>query len=182
MAVLIGYASEHGSTQGIAERLGARLRTEGFEVVVRPAAAIDTVDPYEACVLGSAVHDGAWLPGAVAVVRRNATALARRPLWLFSVGLIGDDGSAFGPLVTGILQPMRRQKLPKGIAELSDALGARDHRSFVGAVAPEHWPRRGDFVFRLMGGHYGDHRDWGVVDAWAGTIAIGLRAAHAGVT
>ena len=47
----------------------------------------------------------------------------------------------------------------------------RGHHSFAGVIAPEHLPRRGRAVFRAMGGHFGDHRDWSAVDAWADSIA-----------
>ena len=39
-------------------------------------------------VLGSAIHNGAWLPEATEVVRANAEVLAAKPVWLFSVGMV----------------------------------------------------------------------------------------------
>ncbi len=50
----------------------------------------------------------------------------------------------------------------------------RDHRFFAGAIASGDWAGIGRIVFRLMGGHYGDARDWVDVDAWTERIREGL--------
>ena len=60
---------------------------------------------------------------------------------------------------------------PRAVQLLRDAAAVRDHRFFAAAIAPGDWPGFGRVVFRLMGGHYGDARDWADVCAWAGTIA-----------
>ncbi|MFD0427307.1 flavodoxin domain-containing protein [Streptomyces zhihengii] len=63
--VLVLHASAHHSTQEIASRIGERLRTHGHDADVR---ALDQVtgghwlDQCDALVLGSAIHNGAWLP------------------------------------------------------------------------------------------------------------------------
>lgn len=64
MNVLVGYASAHGSTREIAERLGSRLDEMGLKADVRSMADVGDADAYEAFVLGSAVHDQAWLAPA----------------------------------------------------------------------------------------------------------------------
>ncbi|MEU6378750.1 hypothetical protein [Streptomyces sp. NPDC046909] len=52
----------------------------------------------------------------------------------------------------------------------------RDHRLFSGVVAPAQLPLAGRLLFRLMGGRFGDHRDWATIDGWADTIAAELAA------
>ncbi|MFC5889946.1 MULTISPECIES: flavodoxin domain-containing protein [Kitasatospora] len=86
MRVLVGYAGEHGSTRGIAERIAAGLRRHGHHVVVMSLVPLgpslvleDTeLEDLDAAVLGSAVHDGRWLPAAVEFARRKRRR-ARRP-------------------------------------------------------------------------------------------------------
>jgi len=56
------------------------------------------VDRYDAMVFGSGVYDGSWTAEATALMRRHAAVLARKPLWLFSVGLFGDSHSIVGGL------------------------------------------------------------------------------------
>src|SRR3974377_2550233 len=89
MRVLVAYASKHGSTQGIAERIAAILRGSGLEVDL--AAAEDAGDPagYDAFVIGSAVYASRWMAPASEFIRHNGALMTDRPVWLFSVGPVG---------------------------------------------------------------------------------------------
>jgi menaquinone-dependent protoporphyrinogen oxidase len=175
MTVLVGYASAHGSTRGIAERISAQLGENGFAVAIRPVDEIDDVYEFDAVIIGSAVHDGAWLPEGSDFVHRNLTALATRPVWLFSVGLVGESSSAFPGAVAAQLRALRRS--PKEISHFRKATHARDHAEFAGAIQRNQWPRSDRIIFRGMRGRYGDHRDWDDIDAWTEEIVTGLRAA-----
>lgn len=86
MPVLVAYASKHGSTQGIAERIAAIVPAGGLEVDL--VAAEDAGDPadYDAFVTGSAVYASRWLAPASEFVQHNRALLAARPVWLFSIG------------------------------------------------------------------------------------------------
>jgi menaquinone-dependent protoporphyrinogen oxidase len=53
MKVLVDYASRHGSTAGIAERIAAGLREAGLSAEARPVADVDDVGSYEAVVVGA---------------------------------------------------------------------------------------------------------------------------------
>ena len=44
MNVLVVYATRHGATQGIAERIAATLETDGLDVTLRPVARVDSVE------------------------------------------------------------------------------------------------------------------------------------------
>lgn len=167
MVVLVGYASEHGSTQGIAERIAARLEERGHTVDVRSLAEAPRGDDYEAAVLGSAVHNGSWLPEASEYVRATTGPLGRMPVWLFSVGLARVIGGWFEKHV----------QEPETVAQLRTSTPIREHRFLKGALSREHLPRLGRAVYRIMGGRYGDFRDWTEVDAWAEEIASDLSAA-----
>lgn len=161
--VLVTYASGHGSTKEVAERLAERLADRGSQVEALPVERVhDVAGSYDAVVLGSAVYDGSWIPQALDFARRHRGALVGRPVWLFSVGAFGDRHRAIGAL-------MKRE--PREIAELQDAIQARDYRVFAGVVERERWPLKGRMVFRGLGGAYGDNRDWPEIDAWAGQIA-----------
>ena len=87
MFVLVGYASEHGSTREIAERAAGRLGARGHRVELHAMSQIGNLRVYDAAVLGSAIHDGSWLPEATAFMETATGALAGRPVWLFSVGM-----------------------------------------------------------------------------------------------
>ena len=126
--------------------------------------------PASAVVLGSAVHNRRWLPGASAFVRDHASVLADRPVWLFSVSSAG----CLRELLRAAGRPKRRgvheasRKASPNSAALVDV---REHRNFAGAIERGHWSTAGHVFFRLVGGTYGDHRHWDDVDRWTDGIA-----------
>ena len=121
MTVLVAYASKHGSTQGIAERIAEKLRQLGKEAEARPENAVENPGSYEAFVIGSAIYYGSWLKEATEWVRRNRAALAQHPVWLFSVGPLGTE-----------VQDAEQQ--PKEMAEFQQAIKPREQRIFFGAL------------------------------------------------
>src|SRR5690606_28803174 len=87
MDVLVGYATAHGSTRTIAERMAAVLSRAGLTAEARPLEEVEDADAYRVFVLGSAVHGQSWLPPAREFVRDNLDVLGSRPVWIFSVGM-----------------------------------------------------------------------------------------------
>ncbi len=176
MTVLVGYATAHGSTRGIAERIASRLGDRRILARARPVSDVETCWDDDAVVVGSAIHSQAWLPEAVQFMRNNATTLATRPVWLFSVGMPG-----------ALARPLRRWAMregPKAIAELPGIVRPVDHRLFTGVVRRDQLPYVSRVVLRMMGGHYGDFRDWPQIDAWSDEIAaevlrLGARSGEA---
>lgn len=178
VAVLVGYATANGSTQGVAERIGDRLRQHGVAVDVRPVDDVLDLGRYDGFVLGSAIHGGTWLPAAAQFIDRQAAVLGERPVWLFSVSTVGDQESMFGPRVAKRLSALRKEA-PE-IRRFRSAVGVREHRNFAGVIAPSHWTASGRAFFRVMGGRYGDHRNWDAIEAWADHIAGQLLSAADG--
>jgi menaquinone-dependent protoporphyrinogen oxidase len=172
MVVLVAYATDHGSTRGVADRIADRLQQRGVEAEACAVADVLEVSRYEAVVLGSAIHGGKWLPAASQFAGRNAAPLRERPVWLFSVSTLGDEESMFPPRVANGLRALRKQT-PE-LAELRRLLHPRQHRNFAGTVARSHWPATGRAFFRATGGRYGDYRNWAAIDAWADRIAAQL--------
>ncbi|MDF3147706.1 flavodoxin domain-containing protein, partial [Streptomyces sp. T21Q-yed] len=153
----------HGSTRGVAERLAAGLGHAGLRTDARPMDVVDDADAYGAFVLGSAVHNQSWLDPAKAFLRDNLELLDPRPVWLFSVGM---PGALRGPWKR--LGPMEAPVIVQGLpAELS----YRGHRLFSGVIRASQLPLGGRIRFRLMGGRYGDYRDWDAIGGWAAEIA-----------
>jgi menaquinone-dependent protoporphyrinogen oxidase len=93
MVILVAYATDHGSTRGVAERIADRLQLYGVDAEARAVAAGLDVSRYAAVVLGSAIHGGKWLPVARQFAEKNAAPLRERPVWLFSVSTLGDEES-----------------------------------------------------------------------------------------
>lgn len=166
MDVLVGYATAHGSTREIAERLAARLGEAGLKAEARALETVNDAHAYQAFVLGSAVHGQTWLDTAKDFVRDNSDVLAGRPVWIFSVGM---PGALRGPW-----KRLAAKEVPVIVESLPGDLPYRDHRLFSGVVTRAQLPRTGRFLFHLVGGRFGDHRDWDAMDAWAAGIAAEL--------
>ncbi|MBN1097068.1 hypothetical protein JKP76_14065 [Blastococcus sp. TML/C7B] len=89
--VLVAFATASGSTREIAERIGGRLRAVA-DVAMLPAGPGVELDRFDAFVIGSAVHDMAWLPPARGLAQRLAPVVRGRPVWFFSVAGIDPRG------------------------------------------------------------------------------------------
>ena len=165
--VLVAYATIHGSTAGVADRIGATLHRRGLHVDVRAVDEVRDVAGYDAVVFGSPVYDQRWLAPAEQFARANAAALARRPLWLFSVGTFGDRKAVIGPIV---------KREPRDIDEFRRTLRPQDYRVFAGVIHRQQWPRFSRLFFHAFGGRFGDNRDWPAIEAWA--IEIGESLDH----
>ena len=161
MTVLVAYATKHGSTEQIAETIGAELRLRGLETDVASVGEVEDVARYDAVVLGSAVYVGHWLSTARAFAREYEDDLADRPTWLFSSGPVGDP-----------LRPTDDDAVQ--IDEIVEATRAKEHRVFPGKLDRSElncceWALV--FALRVKDG---DYRSEGEVSAWAGEIAASL--------
>ena len=164
--VLVGYASRFGSTRDIAMRIAERVRADGHDVDVHSVGDISNIAPYDAVVFGSGVYDGSWTAEATNLIRQHATVLSHKPVWLFSVGSFGDRHPIVGALI---------RKEPKEINEFEQALHPRDYRVFAGVIDLDHWPAWGRLLFKALGGHAGDNRQWSQIDSWAEEIRREIR-------
>ncbi|HET9498255.1 MAG TPA: flavodoxin domain-containing protein [Candidatus Limnocylindria bacterium] len=184
--VQVIYASRHGGTAGIANRIAEVLQAEGVQVTV--ADAINKPDPggFDAFVIGSGVYIGSWLKEATEFLERNQTILATRPVWLFSSGPL-PGSSEMTEADDPIAVALGPEEGPgsggrKRIETLSAAIHPRDHRVFLGAFDPNDPPKSmPERLVRMMpvakqALPAGDFREWDVIEAWARQIAAELVA------
>lgn len=168
MKALVAYCTVHGSTEGVAHRIGARLTKAGLPTDVRRMNEVVTVEQYDVAICGSAVHNQSWLPDAVEFFDRNTSSLLRIPVWLFSVCSVGETSSFFADRISGLIR--RRRTDLKSVATIGSVPTIQEHRYFAGVIERTDWNLSGRFFLRLFGGTYGDHRDWDDIDNWTDQI------------
>jgi menaquinone-dependent protoporphyrinogen oxidase len=154
MTVLVAYASKHGATRAIAERVAETLSQHGKEACAQPVESVKDAK-FEAAVVGSAVYYGSWMKEAAQFVERNRTTLAEHPVWLFSSGPTGDA----------------TLPEPKEIAAFRESIHPLEHRVFRGALDRKKLGFAERTVVKAVKAPEGDFRDWGEVEAWAQSIA-----------
>ncbi len=179
MKVLVAYATRHGATRGIAERIGQVFEREGLDVAVWPVERAGSIDAYDAFVVGAPAYMGHWMKEASAFVRKHRSILAERPVWLFSCGPTGTVPTEEER------QDALRASIPAEFAELDAAIHPRDQSIFYGAYDPDAQPIgiAEGFLARLTkvapkvadGIPSGDFRDWPEIEAWAERIARELQ-------
>ena len=170
MRILTVYASAHGSTAEVGHFIAGVLQARGVEVDAKAAGEARPVEGYDAYILGSAVHNGLWLPEMATFVRQLRSVVSDKPvyLWLTCMRAIEPGGYAY---VTNNYLPNL----------LSRTLSFRRIGIFAGKIdmttinPDEAWI----LTFRYDGSRDpftlgGDHRDWNAIRAWAGQIADDL--------
>jgi menaquinone-dependent protoporphyrinogen oxidase len=178
MKVLVAYATRHGATRGIAERIAQTLEQRGLEVTLYPVERVGPIEGYDAFVIGSAAYMGTWLKDASEFVRKHERQIASRPVWLFSSGPIGTDR------VDKKGQDVVKASEPAEFRTFEPLLHPRDEQVFFGAWDTDAEPA--GFADRFVRGFTslfpgvkaamptGDFRDWPEIEAWAETIARDL--------
>jgi menaquinone-dependent protoporphyrinogen oxidase len=163
--ILVAYGTKYGSTAEIAERIGQVLQQAGLGAEVKPAEQVDSLEDYTAVVLGSAVYAGQWRKEAAEFLTTNETALAERPLWLFSSGPTGEGDP---------VELMNGWRFPEALQPVADRLNARDIAFFGGALYPDKMNLAERLLVKSLKAPTGDFRDWAEIQAWAEQIAAAL--------
>jgi menaquinone-dependent protoporphyrinogen oxidase len=182
--VQVVFASRHGGTAGIAQRITEVLHRDGVDAVFVDAATQPDPGGFDAYVVGSGVYIGSWLREGVEYLERNQSVLATRPVWLFSSGPIPDPTKPLdtSDLLTAALGPTEGPGSGghKRIDALSAAIRPRGHRVFLGAYDPNDPPKTlQERLIRLLPAAKnvlpaGDFREWEAIEAWAHEIATQL--------
>jgi menaquinone-dependent protoporphyrinogen oxidase len=168
--VLVSAASMHGSTSAIARVIGEVLAEQGLAVTVLEPEKVQSIEEYDAVIIGSAVYMAHWLAPAIDLVNRCLDQLSSRPVWLFSSGPVGSP-------ISEVAQGMAKD--PVEMAGLRIATHARDHQIFAGKLDRRVLSQAQRASLLIFHGLEGDFRDWAEIGQWASGIAEQLTRAPA---
>ena len=160
--ILVTYATQAGSTAGVAEFIGETLSGSGCLVDVRPMGEVDDLSPYAAVVAGSAIQGKQWLPEAMDFLKANRADLRKVPVAVFLVcmTLAMSNADRYRDEVATFLDPVREIVTPvsegmfAGALDISKVPNFRERLGFRLSVLFGVWSE-------------GDHRDWHAIRAWA---------------
>lgn len=164
--VLVTYATKHGATAEIAERVGHVLQEAGVTAVVRPVEMVHDLRQYDAVVLGSAVYAGQWRKEAAEFLAHNEQRLMERPVWLFSSGPTGEGDPV--ALMKGWTFPTAQQPI-------ADRIHPRDIAVFGGEIDMEKLNLPEKLIVKGVKAPAGDYRDWRTIEVWATAIAEAMQ-------
>lgn len=170
MKILVGYASAHGSTAEIAQSIGDTLKARQFNVTVANVSDVQSVDPYDVFILGSAIHAGMWLKELSQFLTQFGDQIKGKPFYLFVTCI-------------RVLEPDGYQYVIDNYVHhhVIDPLGVREVQPFAGKLDLNQvdWDERWTLAARYDGsgtpGSYNhDFRNWDVIKAWAQRVADAL--------
>jgi len=158
--ILVSAGSKHGATIEIAYRIGKTIDEAGPEVTVLTPEEAESLEGFDAIVLGSAVYAGHWTRDARALADQ-VSALDPKPLvWIFSSGPLGD--------------PPKPEEEPVDVAAIMEGTGAREHQLFSGKIDRSKLSFGEKAIMIAVKAPEGDFRDWDAIDSWARHIATEL--------
>lgn len=170
MKILVGYASAHGSTAEVAQYIGDTLEERQFNVTVANVTDIQSVDQYDAFILGSAIHAGMWLKELSQFLTQFGGSIKGKPFYLFvtCIRVLEPDGYQF--VIDNYVHH-----------HVIDPLGVREVQPFAGKLDlnqvdwDERWTLAARYDGSVMPGSYNhDFRNWDVIKAWAMRVADAL--------
>jgi len=166
MRVLVAYATRTDSTAGIAEEIGRALRAHGADVDVRHVETIDSVTPYDAIIVGSAVRVRRWLREAMDFLETFGQDLSGKPVAYFAVSLTGVHRTTRAITEAEHYADYPEARLPE-IRPLVKGWfnGALDYSKLM---VPE------QVFVRTFSVQEGDYRDWDAIRRWAAEAAQAL--------
>ena len=94
ISILVAYTTRYGSTEEVAQSVAETLRKAGFAAKVEPAARVQTLNGYDAVVLGTALYVGMLHGDAKSFLKKHRDALKDMPSAFFTLGPIyaGPEG------------------------------------------------------------------------------------------
>lgn len=171
-SILIAYATSHGQTRAIAHTVGARLRERGHRVDVIDVSERGGPGPagYDAVILGSRIHAGAFARSIRRFVRRHRPVLRRQMVALFSVSM--SAASPGGDAARTIDAFCRRYRLaPRRTAPFAGALRFVAYGPLLRAFM-KYMSGRGGHAVDTSRDH--EYTDWAAVDRFADDIDLDL--------
>jgi menaquinone-dependent protoporphyrinogen oxidase len=191
--ILVAYVTRSGSTRQLAEYIGKELGTPGTQVDVLPISQVSDLTRYELVVVGGLLYRFGWHPDVVRFLQAHEPALKQTRVALFVSGLrlVKTQELDRNPFPVFVDPAMAREPAHPNKLTLVENLST--YSRYLGPALPSiaeihpvslaffagnldlktlNVPER--LIMGLLmlttGVKRGDHRNWGAVRTWAGSL------------
>jgi menaquinone-dependent protoporphyrinogen oxidase len=161
--ILVAFATTEPPTHALASVVADTLREAGMRVQLESLDQVHGIRQYRGIVLGTALHDGTWLPGIAPFLVDHHRETEEIPVWIFATEQADEPGVAFGGPPSELIHWLERTNL-------------RDLALFAGSLQPHHLAAAIRGLSPVARTTLGDHRDWAAVRRWALQIATRLQS------
>jgi menaquinone-dependent protoporphyrinogen oxidase len=163
-SVLVAYATTYGSTQEVAEKIGQVLSDAGHDVTVAGAQDVQSVETYDAVVLGGALYFFRVHKDFRKFLSRHRRSLESMPVAVFGLGPLNDTEEEW-------------EGAQGHLAKALDKNGWLEPVSvevFGGVLEPDRlkFPHNNPAMKDMPAS---DIRDWDAIEAWARSLPDALR-------
>jgi menaquinone-dependent protoporphyrinogen oxidase len=158
--ILVTWATRYGSTEEVAHAIADDLLKQGLAVAAKPIAEVNSLDRYDAVVLGCALYIGHLHKDARRFLAEHRDELLRRPVGVFVLGPIHADAKEFAEAEKQMTKELARFPWFSPVAQ----------RVIGGRFDPDKLGFPFSFLPALRKLPPNDARDWDAIHAWAGTL------------
>jgi menaquinone-dependent protoporphyrinogen oxidase len=157
--ILVAYASEYGSTGGVAEAIGEEVCSQGAKADVFLIKNVKNLNSYQGVVVGSAIYRGKWMPEALDFVKANSEILCQIPVAYFLVCMtLHQPTEENRRIALAYFDPIL-QTIPQ--------VKPVDIEPFAGAMHYSNLSWLNKKIIQSKGVAEGDFRNWEAIRAWA---------------
>jgi menaquinone-dependent protoporphyrinogen oxidase len=170
-SILVGYATNYGSTREVAERVAVTLRSQGPAdggrplVDCRPLKEVKSLDDYRAVVIGAPLYMFRWHADAMRFLSRQQKALVARPVAVFALGPFHADAKEHQDARANLDKELRKHPWFKPVAV----------EVFGGKFDPAALRFPYSLIPALRNMPPSDARDWPAINAWTEGLVAQLQ-------
>jgi len=166
--ILIAYASEYGSTVGVAKMIGKTLCSFDVRVDVKYIEHINNIEGYEQVIIGSPIQYDTWMDEAKTFVQTYKQELSVLNVSYFFTCLTLSQKSE-----KAIKQA---QVYADDLELLCPEIKLQSIGQFAGVLNFSKFPFSfrllARVMFKVLGVKEGDYRDWDAIKKWSNKIKI----------
>ena len=164
--ILITYASKHGGTLEISERISEQFPSGQFDITLQPVESANSPGDFDAVILGVALYMGQWRRKAVKFLKSHTQLLADRDIWIFLSGPTGEGDP--DTMLDG-------RKIPSKLNPLIEKVRPNEVKTFHGVLLPDRMGGFEKWIIKKVNAPVGDFRIWEDIETWGKSVANTLQ-------